>query len=190
MDLVLKTSDWYRSILSVRFTRSVAFKLPENAIMGQQHLSKACWELYLSDDQPHSDYNGQWQRALWVVTVLQSSQPNLQRNEKRKICTINQIKINAEYRGMLPRPRLDLSCAPCLRPIGLSPGSWQTSPGLGSMSRYSAQILNCIIQKYRNINQLAEETAYMSSFLGDLLNVVYFYIKQTQYGDKYLFPCT
>ena len=32
------------------------------------------------------------------------------------------------------------------RPIGLSPGSWQTSLGLGSMSRYSAQILICIFQ--------------------------------------------
>ena len=29
---------------------------------------------------------------------------------------------------------------------GLSPGSWQTSLGLGSMSRYSAQILICISQ--------------------------------------------
>ena len=39
---------------------------------------------------------------------------------------------------------LDLSGTPGLRPIGLSPGSWQTSLGLGSMSRYSAQILICI----------------------------------------------
>ena len=59
---------------------------------------------------------------------------------------IKQIKICAEYRDMLPRPRLDLSGTPGLRPIGLSPGSWQTSLGLGSMSRYSAQILICIIQ--------------------------------------------
>ena len=42
-------------------------------------------------------------------------------------------------------PRLDLSGTPGLRPIGLSPGSWQTSLGLGSMSRYSALILICII---------------------------------------------
>ena len=46
-----------------------------------------------------------------------------------------QIKICAEYRDMLPRPRLV-----CQEP-GLSPGSWQTSLGLGSMSRYSARIL-------------------------------------------------
>ena len=65
-----------------------------------------------------------------------------------KMYAIKQIKICAEYRDMLPRPRLDLSGTPGLRPIGLSPGSWQTSLGLGSMSRYSAQILICIIHIY------------------------------------------
>ena len=65
--------------------------------------------------------------------------------KKRKMYAIKQIKICAEYRDMLPRPRLDLSGTHGLRPIGLSPGSWQTSLGLGSMSRYSAQILICII---------------------------------------------
>ena len=45
---------------------------------------------------------------------------------------------------MLLRPRLDLSGTPGLRPIGLRQGSWQTSLSLGSMSRYSAQILTCI----------------------------------------------
>ena len=121
--------------------------MPENVLMGQLHLSKACWELWLFDDQPHSDYNGQWQRALCILAVLQSSQPNPQRNEIffRKMHAIKQIKICAEYLDMLPRPRLDLSGTPRLRPIGLSPGSWQTSLGLGSMSRYSAQILICII---------------------------------------------
>ena len=64
--------------------------------------------------------------------------------KKRKMYAIKQIKICEEYRDMLPRPRLDLSGSPGLRPIGLSPGSWQTSLGLGSMSRYSAQILICI----------------------------------------------
>ena len=57
----------------------------------------------------------------------------------RKMYAVKQIK-------MLPRPRLDLSGTPGLRPIGLSPGTWQTSLGLGSMSRYSAQILICILQ--------------------------------------------
>ena len=100
----------------------------------------------LIDYQPHSDYNGQWQRALCILAVLQSSQPNPQRNKtKWKMYAIKQIKICAEYQDMLPKPRLDLSGTPGLRPIGLSPGSWQTSLGLGSMSRYSAQILFCIV---------------------------------------------
>ena len=64
----------------------------------------------------------------------------------RKRYAIKQIKICAEYRDMLPRSRLDLSGTPGLRPIGLGPGSWQTGLGLGSMSRYSAQILICIIE--------------------------------------------
>ena len=49
-----------------------------------------------------------------------------------QIILVIQIKICAEYRYMLPRPPLDLSGTPGLRPIGLSPGSWQTSLGLGS----------------------------------------------------------
>ena len=68
--------------------------------------------------------------------------------KKWKMYAIKQIKICAEYRAMLPRPRLDLSGTPGLRPIGLSPGSWQTNLGLGSMSRYSAQILICISMPY------------------------------------------
>ena len=34
------------------------------------------------DCLPHSDYNGQWQRALCILAVLQSSQPNSQRNKR------------------------------------------------------------------------------------------------------------
>ena len=46
---------------------------------------------------------------------------------------------------MLPRPRL-VSQEPGLRPIGRSPGvPDKSSRGLGSMSRYSAQILICFI---------------------------------------------
>ena len=56
-----------------------------------------------------------------------------------------QIKICAEYRDMLPRPRL-VCKEPGLRPIGLSPGvPDKSSRGLGSMSWYSAQILICFI---------------------------------------------
>ena len=58
---------------------------------------------------------------------------------------IIQIKICAEYRDMLPRPRL-VCQAPGLRPKGRSPGvPDKSSRGLGSMSRYSAQILICFI---------------------------------------------
>ena len=58
---------------------------------------------------------------------------------------IIQIKICAEYRDMLPRPRL-VRQEPGLRPIGRSPGvPDKSSRGLGSMSRYSAQILICFI---------------------------------------------
>ena len=57
---------------------------------------------------------------------------------------IKQIKICAEYRDMLPRPRL-VCQEPGLRPLGRSPGvPDKSSRGLGSMSRYSAQILICI----------------------------------------------
>ena len=46
---------------------------------------------------------------------------------------------------MLPGPRL-VCQEPGLRPIGLGPGiPDKSSRGLGSMSRYSAQILNCFI---------------------------------------------
>ena len=58
---------------------------------------------------------------------------------------IIQIKICAKYRDMLPRPRL-VCQEPGLRPIGWSPGvPDKTSQGLGSMSRYFAQILICPI---------------------------------------------
>ena len=51
---------------------------------GQLHHRKACWELRLSEGQPHSDYNGQWQRALCMMAVLYSSQPNPQMNKQKK----------------------------------------------------------------------------------------------------------
>ena len=68
------------SILSVNFT--ILWHRCQSVLMGQLHLSKACWELWLSDDQPHSDYNGQWQTALCILGVLQSSQPNPKRIKK------------------------------------------------------------------------------------------------------------
>ena len=67
-------------------------------------------------------------------------------NDNLKCMFFNiQIKICAEYRDMLPRPRL-ICQEPGLRPIGRSPGVLdKSSRGLGSMSRYSAQILICFI---------------------------------------------
>ena len=60
-----------------------------------------------------------WPASFWLqwtmtggelckVTFLHISQPNPQR-EKMKKCAIKHIKICAEYRDMLPRPRLDFS---------------------------------------------------------------------------------
>ena len=56
-----------------------------------------------------------------------------------------QIKICAEYRDMLTRPRL-VCQESALRPTGRSPGvPDKSSRSLGSMSWYSAQILICFI---------------------------------------------
>ena len=87
--------------------------------------------------------NGIGHYAWWQSCTV-PNQTHRRNNKKRKMYAIKQIKICAEYRDMIPRPRLDLSGTPGLRPLGLSPGSWQTSLGLGSMSRYSAQIVICI----------------------------------------------
>ena len=59
--------------------------------------------------------------------------------------SIIQIKIYTEYWGMLPRPRL-VCQESGLMPIGRSPCvPAKFSRGLGSMSRYSAQILICFL---------------------------------------------
>ena len=93
--------------------------------------------------------NGRGHCAYWQSCKV----PNqTHRGKIRKMYALKQIKICAEYRDMLPRPRLDLSGTPGLRPIGLSPGSWQTSLGLGCMSLYSAQILICIIDRFPQLN--------------------------------------
>ena len=80
--LVLKTSHWYRFHPFYLSISPVLWHKCQRVFLGQLHLSRACWELWLSDDQPHSDYNGQWQRALCILAVLQSSQLNPQWNEK------------------------------------------------------------------------------------------------------------
>ena len=63
----------------------------------------------------------------------------------KKYNFITQIKIFAEYRDMLLRPRL-VCQDPGLRPIGRRPDAPDKSiRGLGSMSRYSVKILICFI---------------------------------------------
>ena len=75
--------------------------------------------------------NGRGHCAYWQSCKV-PNQTHRGMKKNRKMYAIKQIKICAEYRDIL---------------IGLSPGSWQISLDLGSMSRYSAQmILICIIQ--------------------------------------------
>ena len=57
---------------------------------------------------------------------------------------------------MLPKPRLDLSDTPGNRPISLSSVSWQTSLGLGTISRYSSQILIFIPQTNERYSSSAQ----------------------------------
>ena len=81
--------------------------------------------------------NGRGHCAYWQSCKV-PNQTHRGMKKIRKMYAIKQIKICAEYRDMLPRPRLDLSGTPGLRPIGLSPGSWQTSPcGPRVRERYS-----------------------------------------------------
>ena len=144
MVFVLITSHWYRFHPLYPSISPVLWHKCQRVFTVASCTSctnKACWELWLSDDQPYSDYNGQWQRARASWQSCKAPNETHRRINKRKMYARKQIKICAEYQNMLHRPRLDLSDTPGLRPIGLSPGSWQTSLGLGSMSRYSAQIL-------------------------------------------------
>ena len=143
--LVLKTSHWYRFhpfYLSISpVCDIIARECLDGLAVPQQGMLGALivW----------------WPASFWLQwtmaegTVHTGSPAKFQTKpteeyKKGKMYAIKQIKICAEYRDMLPRPRLDLSGTPGFRPIGLSPGSWQTSLGLGSMSQYSAQILICI----------------------------------------------
>ena len=76
-----------------------------------------------------------------------------------------QIKICAEYRDMLPRPRL-VCQEPGLRPIGRSPGvPDKSSRGLGSMSLYSAQVLICFIA-YILLNFFHSSVGLVGNFAG------------------------
>ena len=99
------------------------------------------WVTNHYSSQPHG--LGCQMTSLYSTTILHVS---IMFEIARDIQTNTiQIKICAEYRDMLPRPRL-VCQEPGLRPIGRSPGvPDKSSRGLGSMSRYSAQILICFI---------------------------------------------
>ena len=101
----------------------------------------------------NSPHKGQWRGAfvfslicVWINDWVNNREAgDLRRHRGHYDVNVIQIKICAEYRDMLPRPRL-VCQEPGLRPIGRSPGvPDKSSRGLGSMSRYSAQILICFI---------------------------------------------
>ena len=83
----------------------------------------SCKGFYCLQSLPFFDHNRQM--ALSEQAVLKHEIPNpTQRGvEKWKMYAIKQIKICAECRDMLRRPRMDLSGTPGFRPIGLSSGS-------------------------------------------------------------------
>ena len=113
--------------------------MPESVLMGQLHLRQGMLGALIV----------WWPASFWLQWPMAestvhtgspakfSTKPTEAWRTNRKMYAMKQIKFCAEYRDMLPRPRLDLSGTPGLRPIGLSPGSWQTSltgtcyPGLG-----------------------------------------------------------
>ena len=77
--------------------------------------------------------NGRGHCAWWQSCKV-PNQTHRGIKKMKNVCSIKKIKICAEYQDMLPRPRL-------VYQVHLG---WLTSLGLGSMSRYSAQILICI----------------------------------------------
>ena len=122
------------SILSVNFTGPEAW-MPESVYMGQLHHSKACWELWFFDDQPHSDNNEQWQRALCIcmVAVLQSSQP-AEELKKENVC----YKTNLD----LCRIPGHATQAEFVRYTWLS--AYVPDKSALALARYSAQLVICI----------------------------------------------
>ena len=91
----------------------------------------------------------QWKLADGTLTVLKCMgiAPTQRGIENWQMYAMKQIMACVEYRDMLPRPRLNLTGTPGHRLVGLRSRSRQTSLGLGSMSRYSAEILMCILRK-------------------------------------------
>ena len=95
--------------------------------------------------QATSHYLNEWLLVYWCIYALLGLNELINTKVSFIRPYVIQIKICAEYRDMLPRPRL-VCQEPGLRPIGRSPSvPDKSSRGLGSMSRYSAQILICFI---------------------------------------------
>ena len=140
---MLKTSHWYRFHL---FYLSFSPGCDLNA--------RECF------DGPAAPQQGMlgplivwWPASFWLQWTM--AEGTVHTGSSAKFPT----KPTEEWKKKLGKYMLDLSGTPGLRPIGLSPGSWQTSLGLGSMSRYSAQILICIVylwNKWRFNNWIFE----------------------------------
>ena len=116
---------WWTSCTSARHAGSFDCLMTSLVLIAMENGRGHCayWQSYKVPNQTHRGIKRNW-----------------------KMHAIKQIKVCAEYRDMLLRPRLDLSgTLHGLRPSG----SWQTSLGLGNTSRYSAQILICIFQSRR-----------------------------------------
>ena len=106
-----------------------------------------------------------YEMKLLIHSQISAVQPHLIMGVITYPCWDIQIKICAEYRDMLPRPRL-VCQEPGLRPIGRSPGvPDKSSRGLGSMSRYSAQILICFIA-YIFLNFFHSSVGLVENFAG------------------------
>ena len=111
--------------------------MPDNVFI-PPYLSpcKACWDIWLSDKQPRSDDNGQWQGVLWQCLNVRF--PTHRVFENWKMYAVSQIKISSECWDMVPKVLAGLSGTPGQN------RSLQTRLAWGTMAWYSAQILICL----------------------------------------------
>ena len=82
-----------------------------------------------------------------TVSVLNCKVPNLTDRgiENWKMCAVKQIKICSEYRNMVLEASVGLSCKPVIRPAASAQVPDKPALALVTMSRYSPQILICVI---------------------------------------------
>ena len=65
--LVLNPFHWYRFHPFDLSISPALWYICQESVFIQMHLSKACWGIWLCDNQNHPDYNGQRQKALqWL----------------------------------------------------------------------------------------------------------------------------